>query len=101
MGPRTHHRSNSSVNTENAVAGSAATSTIEETERSSGTDALIGCPFPQWAFFILMVLVRGLDGGGCGWGVGGLLVCLAVAGNAAEPPDVDQVVTQETTSGGS
>ena len=48
-----------------------------------------------------MVLVRGLDGGGCGWGVGGLLVCLAVAGNAAEPPDVDQVVTQETTSGGS
>uniref|UniRef100_UPI001C550627 transposase family protein n=1 Tax=Amycolatopsis anabasis TaxID=1840409 RepID=UPI001C550627 len=54
-----------------------------------------------WGVFILLVLVSGVDGGGFGFLVTGLVGCQAGAGNGVEPPEVDQVVTQETTFEGS
>src|SRR5207249_4446896 len=56
---------------------------------------------PHWALFILLVLVGGVDCGGCGCAVTGLVAGPGLVGNVAEPPHVDQVVTQEKTCGGS
>jgi len=47
------------------------------------------------------VLVGGVDCGGCGCAVTGLVAGPGLVGNVAEPPHVDQVVTQEKTCGGS
>src|SRR5207249_4962924 len=56
---------------------------------------------PHWVLFILLVLVGGVDCGGCGCAVTGLVAGPGLVGNVAEPPHVDQVVTQEKTCGGS
>src|SRR6184192_3749308 len=56
---------------------------------------------PHWAFFILLVLVSGVDCVECGCPVTGLGAGPGLVGNVTEPPHVDQVVTQEKTCGGS